>query len=480
MRRVICFVLCLLTCCLTGCAKKSVVPEWFLPTSQDPYAVFNAWRHLTTREAVLVLGKDWKVCAGVLQDKKGEPISNCVLGFTFFDGIRPHSAVLKTDANGRFIIYSPYGGLSLKTDHVSFSAAPLGCPFPAIPATDMDFVAMRIIPVSKDRCFCVLTSARQSKYSEAEAKESVERQMIEWKNRQLAPYREEPRTREGTVGRGIRNEYSIKVVAPGGVAISNAGLKFSAYDQYEGNYQVVRTDADGKCTLTEELLSGQNSDYYARVQRWLTLDIPGYAVGPMSFNFKTNELNVVTAKEGARVCGRVIDWNGNPFRRRVRVVYRNKNHVSFELYVLSDPEGYFVIDRIMPGEPFKLLVEGRCQSFASGPNVWSDTFNLKDRQILNDVVLKVPQAAALRGIVVDEEDRPVTSIWQVEFQGQDDYWVDHKTADGKFGAFGVTPGPLKIKVRADGFVPYMSEQIQLEPGELRFVKVVMKKEALKP
>jgi hypothetical protein len=456
-----------------------VVPDWFLPSRQKRYAIFDAWRQLTTKEAALYLGHDWDLCAGVLQDEQGTPIGNCVLSISYDRGTRPCFAGLMTDENGRFIIYSPYGGIPLKTDRVRFAAAP-GYPFSHM---GMQFAqsekawakcSVRVVPVSDDRCFCVLTCPRQNKYSAARFTKFMEQQVTEWRGRRVAPYRAQPDPREGPAGRGIRNEYHVRVVSPAGAPIPDALLMFTAYDGFVGNNQIVRSDPTGTCMLIEELLLGQEPKYYAQVRKWLTVDIPGYAVGPVPFTFKTNEVNIIKAREGARIRGHVVDWNGNPFRQRLGVQYQNRNSVTFELDVYPGPDGGFVIERIMPGEPFRLCLHRGSHQTTPSPEVWSETFTLEPGQTREGVVMKVPQAAALRGVVVDEEDRPVTGIWRLAFENRDRGWGHGDPVDGKFGTYGVAPGPLRIEVGAKGFEPYVSAPISLEPGELRFIRVVMK------
>jgi len=402
------------------------------------------------------------------------------LGISYDGGIRGYFAHLRTDESGRFIIYSPYGGIPPKTDRFRFAAAP-GYPFSQM---GMQFAqsekgwaqcGVRVVPVSDDRCFCLLTCPRQNKYSAAGFAKFMEQQVAEWKNRRVAPYRAQSHPREGPAGRGIRNEYQVRVLSPADVPIPGALLMFMAYDGFVGNNQIVQCDPAGTCTLVEELLSGREPKYYAQVRKWLTVDIPGYAVGPVPFALKTNEVNIVKAREGARIRGRVLDWNGNPFRQRLGVQYQNLNGVTFELDAYPAPDGRFVIERIMPGEPFRLRLHKGSRQATPSPEVWSETFTLEPGQTREGIVLKVPQAAALRGVVVDAEGRPVKGIWHLVFKNGYGGWGHGDPIDGKFGTYRVAPGPLRIEVSAKGFEPYVSAPISVEPGELRFVRVVMKR-----
>jgi len=63
-------------------AEESVVPDWFKSDPDKPYAIFDAWRKLSTTESALYLGSGWACLAGVLQDKTGKPIGNCPLAIS--------------------------------------------------------------------------------------------------------------------------------------------------------------------------------------------------------------------------------------------------------------------------------------------------------------------------------------------------------------------------------------------------------------
>ena len=107
----------------------------------------------------------------------------------------------------------------------------------------------------------------------------------------------------------------------------------------------------------------------------------------------------------------------------------------------------------------------------------SETLVLAPGEIREGVVVKVLQPAALRGIVVDEQGKPIIDILSVS--DSDDYggWGHgYSRDDGRFGMYSITPSdPFRIKVSAAGCEDYRGPEIALRPGEMRFVKVVMKK-----
>src|SRR5262245_62148213 len=96
----------LLSCRLSQ--AQDTVPEWFKFNADRPYAVFDAWKELTTREAATCLGYNWEVLAGRLEDNQGQPVADTPISFSYYDGIRGYGLRIQTDGSGYFIIYSPY------------------------------------------------------------------------------------------------------------------------------------------------------------------------------------------------------------------------------------------------------------------------------------------------------------------------------------------------------------------------------------
>ena len=184
-------------------------------------------------------------------------------------------------------------------------------------------------------------------------------------------------------------------------------LTYSAWDlRGIDNRQTVATDRDGRCTLIEALRSGQQQQYYDNVRRQLTVDIPGYVVGPVPFGPKKGAVNTITAKKGASILGKFVDWNGNAVcDGGVQVEYRHENDCQTELFVNAAPDGSFAIERIMPGEPISLSGKGTLTAEAR-----SETFTLMPGEVRKWGVLKAFQPVAVRGVLVDEEDTPVHGI----------------------------------------------------------------------
>jgi hypothetical protein len=128
---------------LSGSTKleaEETVPEWFRFDAARPYAIFDAWKELSTRKASICLGENWQVLAGRLENERGEPIRNSPLVISHNTVIRGYSVRLQTDEHGYFIVYSPYAvklgprnpnGLPAGMDGSHVSATP---GFPVSPA----------------------------------------------------------------------------------------------------------------------------------------------------------------------------------------------------------------------------------------------------------------------------------------------------------------------------------------------------------
>jgi hypothetical protein len=91
---------------LVGASPLSV-PSWFISDASDPYAIFSAWKNLSTREAAVYLGAGWNVLGGQLVDEQGNPMALARLSGSYADAIRGYGVDLVTDKDGYFLIYGP-------------------------------------------------------------------------------------------------------------------------------------------------------------------------------------------------------------------------------------------------------------------------------------------------------------------------------------------------------------------------------------
>jgi len=476
------------------------VPEWFRYDPTRPYAIFDAWRHLATREAALYLGKEWEVLGGILIDQHGKPLPRTPLTIRFHNNIRSFAANLVTDDNGYFLIYSPYSlrvsptvSADVRGDDATVSSVPqlpLPCGFSACPGYPFSEAGLAFARENragstcgakpllerKDRAFYILVCWPKGDFDPdafARFKEETRRKDAE---HERPPWRDRPQPREGpTDGREV-TRYRLQLTNPNGNGIPNAIVKYMAYDGYEGNSQVVETNAEGECVLEEYLLKEKPREYFDEVRRRLTVDAPGYGVGPVPCGLRPNVSNRIEMQEPAAVAGVLLDHHKNPLHVPLSLRYRREHQCAFETRIPLKSDGAFAFDRIMPGEVFRVEAGRRGWQTTPTAPVASEWMQLGASQAKTDVRLTVPLASAIRGIVVDQQGEPVTKTWDLTYLRADgDNWGHGAPHNHRFGTFAIGQQPFRIRVCATGFTEFISGQIRLEPGELRFVKLVLKR-----
>lgn len=477
-------------------AEQKLIPPWFLTDDSDNQSLFDAWRKLETPGASMFWQKGWKVIAGVVCYEDGSPAVNCPLDAEYFTAQRGYTVWMTTDKNGYFIIYGVPEN-EFKEDFsnekqsdrlsspLSFYASP-GYPFSwqgrryADSKDDRKKCKIKILADLPDRKFCLLTCKKENGFDPQEFEVVKKQQLENFRKEKIPSWRATPHSREDALEDGIRNVYRMKIVTPEGEGIPNALLMFSNSVGAHDNRQTVATDEKGYATLIEDLRKDEKPEYYRSIKRELTIDAPGYGVGPISnTDLKTESLNVITARTPATISGRVIDWNGNGISASLRIVYERRNSSVFELNIPAGPDGSFTFNRIMPGEKFRIVREFGSHQFASPMGcATTDFMTLSEAEKKEGIVLQLPLATAVCGIVVDENDKPVTTIWNLSFLMRDGGWGYSNPTSARFGmGLGVSSaGPLQIEVGAKGFKPYLSEKMLLAPGELRFTKVKLQRE----
>jgi hypothetical protein len=466
---------------LAGASPLSV-PSWFIADASDPYAIFSAWKNLSTREAAVYLGAEWNVLGGQLVDEQGNPLALTRLSGSYADGIRGHVVDLVTDKDGYFLIYGPQyldvdesATDSLKLRSWRFHVAP-GYPLSpkgalyAAEKKDIKTAGAQLVLKQEDRAFYVLTVDRHNSFNQQEF-DSFRAEASQLGPTVVArPFRDKPRPREGSTENRKRTAYKLKILSAGGRAAAHAILKYQAYDGYEGNYQIVETDEEGQCEVVECLLANKDKAYYADIQRQITVDAPTI-VGPVSFSLDKDHLNIITLAQPAKVSGRLTNQRGDPIGMRLSISYKRANLIAFELDMPLATDGTFSCDRIMPGEEFRVIAGGVSRQSTPRAPTASDYLSLApgEERIVN---LQVPLPAALRVLVVNQREQPVNG--EVMLRSEEDAQLSNvQKSVGKFGFWALGPEPFRISIQAAGFDDYRSDPIQLEPGELRFVKIVL-------
>jgi len=471
------------------------VPDWFRYDPGKPYEIFDAWRGLSTREAALYWRSNWNVLAGVLKNEKGEPMPFCNLAVTYDAVIRGYHATLRTDEDGCFVVYGPPSvdckNRPTKEQYQEMTpeerlahSNKRACEFsacPGFPYSQMAYAYAReargyrpctaeLAMRREDRAFYVLTCDDTSTFDPKGFEDFRKKYVADQRERAFRPWRDKPRPVEDPARDRERHIYRLQVVTSDGKGIPGALVKFVAYDGQVGNRQVVETDHDGQCSLDEYLLGGRGDDYYEDVIRYLTVDAPGYGVGPVPCNLCEDQMNTIVIEKPAAVSGTALDYNGNPLHYDLRVKYSNRNECAFEVWIPVLADGSFSFERIMPGQPFR--VEGGVISFQTTPKapVRTDESVLAPGERKADVRLTVPMAAAIYGVVVDDAGDLVTATSDLHLLHEDDARY-YECRDGRFGFQALGHGPYRLRVQAAGFKEYLTGPLELKPGELRFVKI---------
>jgi len=83
-------------------------------------------------------------------------------------------------------------------------------------------------------------------------------------------------------------------------------------------------------------------------------------------------------------------------------------------------------------------------------------------------------ASRVRGVIVDEEQRPVSGCWLNLESDEGEHadwsrmrWQGNSGADGSFEATGLTPGSLRLRVNRAEFAQYLGDPFALGEGEAR-------------
>lgn len=486
---------------LTGQADEKI-PAWFRPDPDKPHAIFAAWRELTSREALLCLGENWQVLAGRVLDEHGRPLAKTLIELHCTTPIRSYSAPLQTDDNGYFIIYAPYS-LTLGPKDLAAEGRSLdGCfllAAPGFPSTPLGraFAAkcgafracdQQLLMREGEQALYALT-CKGDKFFDAAEFAAFEREYPARKIEPRKPWRDKPQDPEGQPGERIVRHYDVRVVNEAGEPIAEALVKYQFAGIGPGCWQIRAADADGRCRLEEWLLPRQAAgderpdDY---ISRSITVDAPGYGVGPVQLKLKPGELNTITVAKPAAVAGRVVDHAGRPLPSGLRVHYRRPAWLAFETDLRTDATGAFRFDRIMPGEEFCLVTDGFNMMWRPRASTQSQWLSLKPGELHEGVELSVPLAAGLRGKVEFADGRPV------DIGGRYSLWLDygadrHRThyvgtdngpwgpkGDGRFGFFGLSGDAFHFRTNVPGYEVEPAGPLRLEPGELRFVRVILR------
>jgi len=506
------------------------VPAWFAGNGKDPYVVFSAWQNLSTRDAALAVEAGWGTVGGVVRDEAGRPVAGCPISASH--GGPPGGSFhvsLATDAEGRFLVYGTTERPKTDAEHTAERVAeererageseqerllrmlrlaeecgPKGYHVRVAPGYPISQIGRRFAYEKKawrecrvdsveeaapGQFYCVLTCNGESTF-DAEAFEAFVREDAA---RPVRFAREEPWRRPPEPprekGQGPVTNYPVRVIGRDGGPVEDARVTFSA--GRGGNHQTVATDADGFATLEEYRPSTREPSVDDEIRRSVLIDVKDGPVGPVDIELQAETLNVIRVPEAATVRGRVLDhFGGYPFHG---VSYVNPPRAAFATELAFGGGARFEFSRVMPGQPFRVTYapEGAfhaspCHSITNQclPAA-SEVITLDPGEVRDGIELVVRPAAAVRGVVVDEAGSEAPAETVIRLLERDRDWGLRIGARGvihshpeppsgpRFGLFGRGTEPIRFLVECRGFRTVTTDPIALEPGELRFVKIVL-------
>jgi hypothetical protein len=477
------------------------VPDWFQFDAKRPYQIFEAWKQLSTREATICLGENWNVLAGRVVTAAGRPAANSPL--LLDDRSSNHGLVeLQTDARGQFIVYGPDSPeLGLQEERRVFMRGQFVLAAPGFPTTQagrffahqrkaMHHCQSKLLAREGDWQFYELTCPETPAFDAGEFA-AFEPEFLSRPAEQPRPFHDRPRDPEGKPDGRIVRHFDLRVLDEAEQPVAKALVKYQA-----GCTQVRETDGEGRCRVEEWLAPAQAAGE-ERIHRVLTIDAPGYYAGPVAPDLKPDQVNVIRLAKPAVVTGKVVDHLDRPLACQLSVSYKRPGWLPFENRFNSRADGTFRFERVMPGEDFVVATDSfgfRSRQAAAD----SDAMRLEPGEVREGVHLKVPLNSGLRGIVVFEDgstvdvgDRGRSLYLELATAKSPDayaarrYYVGTNNgpwgpSDGRFGFSGLGSQPFHVRISAPGWEVLPAEPIQLEPGELRFLRVTFRRPPPKP
>jgi len=483
-------------------AEDSLVPKWFEKDPAKPFAIFEAWKHLSTPDASDCSGAGWAdsagwaVLGGILCDPDGRPLPATPVELTHFDGQHKTAAEVTSDSNGHFLIYSPpclnievrpspeeLRKLSFRERlrSISFWCELTACP--GYPASrdgwayanakgEVHACVPKLLMQQEDQLFYQFTVAAGNSFDSASFEHFKTTNYARISNElrtawQRDPWRPKPTPKEPSE---IPSKvYRLRIVDDHGKPIPKVTVI--------GGSQIVETDKKGYCRIEKSVPAG--ADLRLPVRARLSIDVPGGVIGPIEKILRRKALNVIELPPAATVSGRLVDQSDRPVTGGITIDYNKPNSlIIFEGAIPVQPDGTFSFNRVMPEEKFRLMAEGAVGGTGFAP-AWTEYYALHPGAKLTNIAINVGQAAAIRGIVVDRSGKAVSSAEVTlifnELPKSEDW--RHSTpihgAPGRFGFDRINQKLFRLRVQTPGFREYLSSETRLDPGELRFWEITL-------
>ncbi len=253
------------------------------------------------------------------------------------------------------------------------------------------------------------------------------------------------------------------------------GAEISMYrqdaDQPRGSWRTGRTDSSGKYEITLDA----PGEYQVSV---------GYGTGGGSTTLRRTipagssyELNIDVP--AGRIAGKVVSESGAPLAN-VRVIAQSTRQVKPEDgegesgwgNVTTAADGTFVFD-LLPASTYTISAGSERWNRASAKSKSHGTAVVKDIELaaggsVTDVVLRLPRAGSVRGVVTGP-DGPVAGV-EVRVKGgeQESAWfgsTDTTDASGRYQIDGLNPGTVVVSASTETSTSRPSAPVAIRSGE---------------
>ncbi len=484
------------------------IPDWFRYDPNDPYAVFQAWRNLTTREAIISQRDGWWVLAGILKDETGRPLpftpirSGCTPPIRGVDNGR-----CITDQNGCFIIYGTCDldpdmgsierddGLILRGG-VDFSACP-GYPATKQGQNFADYkkawmgTTPKLAYRLEDRAFYVVTAAQKIPFDEPEfARFLADSSEFDNKIRALAEISHQPtevplRQRADFSPEKLVT-YHFRLISPTGQPVPQAMVEGNFLNPDSPHFdkkQTVMTDDEGKGQFEVLVPDGYQKEIFKVLSRNLTIQAGKYGEGLISCQLRADRATTLKLKRPAYIYGKVFDHHGNPAKATVwlqsaKTEFEYSSGFSRQDYgslrspsVTSRSDGTFSLGPVFSDKK----VFAQTGSYYDG-YVESEPFRLLPGS-RKEINMTIPLMASVRALVVDEAGQPVTPNGNASFSIELEVApgrtkiLDLFLHGGRLTWVDLVPKPFRVRGEVPGYEPYCSDQMVLEPGEVKLLTI---------
>lgn len=465
------------------------VPTWFMRGSGAADEPLDAWKFVSTPQAVVYRGHPSTVLAGILRDDHGSRLPFTAMWMSVnrrLSGSRSSDDIVafSTDRDGYFVVYGPW---SLNATDVTvrppgaspwtsgrFGAEESLAANPGYPSSDLGRLfaeknrdekacSVRLLAFNANRAFYEVTVPAGSGFTAEGYRSFRAVGPDDWKPGPARPdIHEQPFGPNCSKAGLLKTPYPVVVVGADGSGVPGAVVYFYGH----GGEEARITDDAGRCEL-EDWDVTQPATEKAGWPPWpLTVDAPSYGLGPVGPQPRHDQLTVVRMEKPAAVKGLALDPNGRPALRVMEIHYKQANLLNFQLEFRPAVDGSFTFNRIIPGAAFKIVGCGQ-----------TDYMVLRPGEVRDNVRLQWAPDGCLAGVVTDESGAVPKGIWSVQVE-QDEFHqgMAWPPESGRF-SWRVGRSPCRIRVTGSSgttFSDYVSDWMQVEPGELRYLHVKVK------